>query len=29
MEVPVTTVKKRLHEARKRMKASMTYTEED
>ena len=29
MKVPVTTVKKRLYEARKRMKASMTYTEED
>ena len=29
MKVPVTTVKKRLYEARKRMKASMSYTEED
>ncbi len=29
MKVPVTTVKKRLHEARKRMRASMLYTEED
>ena len=29
MKVPVTTVKKRLYEARKRMKASMSYTQED
>jgi RNA polymerase sigma factor (sigma-70 family) len=29
MKVPVTTVKKRLYEARKRMKASMSYTKED
>lgn len=29
MKVLVTTVKKRLYEARKRMKASMSYTEED
>ena len=29
MEVPVTTVKKRLHDARKRLKKSMLYIEED
>ena len=29
MEVPLTTVKKRLHDARKRLKTSMLYIEED
>jgi DNA-directed RNA polymerase specialized sigma24 family protein len=29
MEVPVTTVKKRLHDARQRLKKSMLYIEED